>query len=44
MVEVLATGTPEQIARVEASHTGMFLAEVLGVSAPAELVEARKAG
>ena len=35
---VLATGTPEQIARVEASHTGAFLAEVL--EAPAQ----RKAG
>lgn len=42
--EVIATGTPEQVARVEASHTGAFLAEVLGVRAPAELVEARKAG
>jgi len=29
--KVLATGTPEQIARVEESHTGMFLAEILGV-------------
>ncbi|MEW1962047.1 excinuclease ABC subunit UvrA [Microbacterium sp. NPDC077644] len=28
--EVLATGTPEQIARVEESHTGLFLAEILG--------------
>ncbi|PVW06791.1 excinuclease ABC subunit A [Microbacterium sp. Gd 4-13] len=37
---IVATGTPEQVAKVEASHTGQFLAEVLGVSA----VEARKAG
>ncbi|KAA9110864.1 excinuclease ABC subunit UvrA [Microbacterium rhizomatis] len=36
--EVLATGTPEQIARVESSYTGAFLAEVLGTEA------ARKAG
>ncbi|WP_418001331.1 excinuclease ABC subunit UvrA [Microbacterium psychrotolerans] len=42
--EVIATGTPEQVARVEASHTGVFLAEVLGVGGHAELVEARKAG
>ena len=28
--EVVATGTPEQIARVEKSHTGKFLAQVLG--------------
>ncbi len=28
--QVIATGTPEQVARVEASHTGGFLAEVLG--------------
>ena len=28
--EILATGTPEQIARVEESHTGMFLGEILG--------------
>ncbi|MGO2684444.1 MAG: excinuclease ABC subunit UvrA [Microbacterium sp.] len=27
--EILATGTPEQIARVEESHTGLFLAEIL---------------
>ncbi|RMI08830.1 excinuclease ABC subunit UvrA [Cellulomonas triticagri] len=27
---VVAQGTPEQVARVEASHTGRFLAEVLG--------------
>ena len=30
--EVIATGTPEQVARVEGSHTGAFLAEVLGRS------------
>lgn len=35
---IVATGTPEQVAGVEASHTGQFLAEILG--APA----ARKAG
>jgi len=46
--EVIATGTPEQVARAEGSHTGAFLAEVLGLSAPThavpELVGARKAG
>jgi excinuclease ABC subunit A len=28
--EVVATGTPEEIAKVEASHTGRFLGEMLG--------------
>jgi len=28
---VLAVGTPEYLATVEESHTGVFLAEVLGV-------------
>ncbi|WP_308491143.1 excinuclease ABC subunit UvrA [Microbacterium terrisoli] len=36
--EVIATGTPEQVARVEGSYTGAFLAELLDVSAQ------RKAG
>lgn len=27
--EIVATGTPEQVAKVEASHTGRFLADVL---------------
>jgi excinuclease ABC subunit A len=26
---IVATGTPEQVARVEESHTGAFLAEIL---------------
>ena len=26
---IVATGTPEEVARVEASHTGRFLAEIL---------------
>ena len=30
--EIVATGTPEQVARVEGSHTGAFLAEVLGAA------------
>lgn len=30
---VVATGTPEEIAGVEASHTGSFLREILGVTA-----------
>lgn len=37
--EILATGTPEQIARAEGSHTGLFLGEILG-----EGRGARKAG
>ena len=37
--QVIATGTPEQVARAEASYTGAFLAEVLGTAA-----ERRKAG
>jgi len=28
---VVATGTPEDLARVPASHTGRFLAEALGI-------------
>ncbi|GAA1844703.1 excinuclease ABC subunit UvrA [Microbacterium koreense] len=39
--EVVATGTPEQVARADGSHTGVFLAEVLDRTTPA--VE-RKAG
>jgi excinuclease ABC subunit A len=35
---IVATGTPEQVAQVQESHTGAFLAEVLGVA------EQRKAG
>ncbi|MFC0196185.1 excinuclease ABC subunit UvrA [Microbacterium arthrosphaerae] len=52
--QVIATGTPEQVARVEASHTGAFLGEVLGLrpashtvahdADDAEPVEVRKAG
>nr|WP_127819026.1 excinuclease ABC subunit UvrA [Microbacterium sp. CPCC 204701] len=42
--QIVATGTPEQVARAEGSHTGAFLAEVLGLRAPANLVEALKAG
>ncbi|GAA5152018.1 excinuclease ABC subunit UvrA [Microbacterium pseudoresistens] len=37
--QIVAVGTPEQVARVEESHTGQFLAEVLGVDRAA-----RKAG
>ncbi|MEV7692051.1 excinuclease ABC subunit UvrA [Microbacterium sp. NPDC089189] len=35
---IVATGTPEKVARTEGSHTGVFLAEVLDVA------EQRKAG
>ncbi len=37
--EVVATGTPEQVAAVEASHTGSFLAELVK---PAKAKRARK--
>jgi len=37
--EILATGTPEHIAAIEDSHTGQFLAEILGGGR-----QARKAG
>ncbi|MGF2947751.1 excinuclease ABC subunit UvrA [Microbacterium alcoholitolerans] len=39
--EILATGTPEQIARVQESHTGRFLAEILDGRGDAAI---RKAG
>ena len=34
---VVAEGTPEEVARIEASHTGRFLAEVLDGHAPVEI-------
>jgi excinuclease ABC subunit A len=37
---IIATGTPEKVAGVEASHTGRFLAEVLFGSERAELSRA----
>ncbi|MEL5989859.1 excinuclease ABC subunit UvrA [Microbacterium phosphatis] len=42
--QIIATGTPEQVAKVEASHTGAFLAEVLGVRERETEARARKAG
>ncbi|PLS20592.1 excinuclease ABC subunit UvrA [Neptunicoccus cionae] len=30
--EIVATGTPEEVAQVEASHTGRYLADMLGIS------------
>jgi excinuclease ABC subunit A len=33
--EVIATGTPEQVAEVEESYTGKFLREILPVAAAA---------
>jgi excinuclease ABC subunit A len=35
--EVMATGTPEEVARIQRSHTGRFLAEVLRSSAAQNL-------
>ncbi|WP_307812173.1 excinuclease ABC subunit UvrA [Lacisediminihabitans changchengi] len=41
--QVIATGTPEQLAAVEASHTGQFLAEILEPApAPVVKVSSRK--
>jgi excinuclease ABC subunit A len=39
--EVVATGTPEEVARVPYSHTGQFLSEVLRSSRPRNLAIAR---
>jgi excinuclease ABC subunit A len=40
---VVATGTPEDVALVEASHTGRFLRGMLAPAAPVEAAPARKA-
>jgi excinuclease ABC subunit A len=40
--QILATGTPEQVASVEASHTGRFLAPLLGQRAPVAKSAPRK--
>jgi excinuclease ABC subunit A len=42
--QVVATGTPEQVARAEGSHTGEFLAEVLRLHEQRRPIERRKAG
>ncbi|WP_396658670.1 excinuclease ABC subunit UvrA [Microbacterium sp.] len=42
--EVVAVGTPEQVARVEGSHTGAFLAEVLSLRQAQGPELERKAG
>jgi excinuclease ABC subunit A len=39
---VVAEGTPEEVAAVGASHTGRFLREMLGRSAPARSTRARR--
>ena len=39
---VVATGTPEQVAKVKASHTGNFLAEVLSTHGPVTAKKGRK--
>ena len=41
---IIARGTPEQVAAVPESHTGLFLAEVLGIDRIDQPVENRKAG
>ncbi|HOA87270.1 MAG TPA: ATP-binding cassette domain-containing protein, partial [Microbacteriaceae bacterium] len=38
--QVIAKGTPEQVAQTPGSHTGAFLAEVLGLEAPGEELRA----
>ena len=35
--QVIATGTPEQVAAVKESHTGYFLAEILDAAARTEV-------
>ena len=40
--KVVATGTPEQVAKVKASHTGNFLAEVLSTHGPVAAKKGRK--
>ena len=40
--DVIATGTPEQVARAEGSHTGEFLAELLGVHGAAAHTPAKR--
>ncbi|NHI16735.1 excinuclease ABC subunit UvrA [Microbacterium excoecariae] len=41
---IVATGTPEQVARVADSHTGAFLAETLGLTQRASAAKAQRAG
>lgn len=41
---IVATGTPEQVAKVEGSHTGAFLAETLGLAARPSRAKAAAAG
>jgi len=40
--EVIATGTPEEVAAVEASHTGRFLAELVEPAKPARAARKRR--
>jgi excinuclease ABC subunit A len=40
--EVIATGTPEQVAAVEASHTGRFLAELVEPAKPKRATRKRR--
>jgi excinuclease ABC subunit A len=40
--EVIATGTPEQVAAVEGSHTGRFLAELVEPAKPKRAVRKRR--
>ena len=41
--EVIATGTPEQVAKVERSYTGQFLRDLLPAPAPAKRARAKAA-
>ncbi len=41
--EVIATGTPEEVAAVEASHTGRFLAELVAPASPRRRRKPREA-
>jgi excinuclease ABC subunit A len=40
--EVVATGTPEEVAAVEGSHTGHFLAELLEPAKPKRTARRRR--
>jgi excinuclease ABC subunit A len=42
--QVIATGTPEQVAKVEGSHTGHFLAQLLPAAGKAPAKTRRRAG
>jgi excinuclease ABC subunit A len=40
--EVVATGTPEEVAAIEASHTGRFLADLVEPAKPKQAARRRR--